>query len=101
MAAPARRFESFSGPVSDSRRFKVRLDGEPVEGHGPYESEEALVEGLEAIHERLDLGHGRGTVHVYEDANTSLGVGQTYVGWVDAGSILMAGEVPENRIRGS
>lgn len=85
--------------MSDDRRYKVRFDGQPLEGYGPYESEGALVEGLREIRRSSSIGHGRGVVHVYEDADTPLGVGRTYVGWIDAESVLMTGEVADERLR--
>lgn len=70
-----------------------------MEGVGPYESEHALVEGLKEVQQNPNIGHGRGVVHVYEGADTPLGVGRKYLGWIDAVSVLMAGEVVDERIR--
>lgn len=87
--------------MPDNRLYKLHKDGEPVEGGGPYEEEEALIDALVEINRSNNLEWGELVVHVYETDATPLGIGRKYLGSIDGGAILMMGEVDEDRIRRS
>jgi hypothetical protein len=85
--------------VPDHRLYKLHKDGEPVEGFGPYKEEAALIDALVEINRATQLEWGELTVHVYETDATPLGIGRKYLGAIDGGTVLMMGEVDEERVR--
>lgn len=84
-----------------NRLYKLHKDGEPIEAFGPYEEENSLIDALVEINRSNDLEWGELVVHVYETDATPLGIGRKYLGSIDGGTILMMGEVDEDRIRRS
>jgi len=72
-----------------------------MDGFGPYEEEDALVDALIEINRSSNLDWGDLVVHVYETDATPLGIGRKYLGSIEGGTILMMGEVDEGRIRRS
>jgi hypothetical protein len=88
--------------VPDNRLYKLYKDGEPVEGGGgSYRNEEKLLDALVEISRGSQFEWGQLTVHVYETDATPLGIGRKYLGTIDGGTVLMMGEVDEERIRES
>jgi hypothetical protein len=85
--------------VPDHRLYKLHREGEPVADVGPFEAEEALVDALVEINRASQVGGGEFVVHVYETDATPLGIGRKYLGAIDAGTVLMMGEVDEDRVR--
>ncbi len=84
--------------MSDHRLYRVHINGEPVDGVGPYEDEEQLIEALLEINRSPQL-QGDLTVHVYKTDATPLGIGRKYLGAISGGTVLMMGEVDEDRVR--
>lgn len=84
--------------MSDARLYRVHMNGEPIEGVGPYENEEQLIEALLEINRGAQVT-GDLTVHVYETDATPLGIGRKYLGAISGGTVLMMGEVDEERVR--
>lgn len=87
--------------MSTNRLYRLHVDGEPVDGVGPFKREDSLIEAL------LDLNRNRQfelptlTVHVYKTDATPLGIGRKYLGAIDGSTVLMLGEVDEDRVRSS
>ena len=72
-----------------------------MEGVGPYEEEEPLIDALVEINRADQFKWGQIVVHVYETDATPLGIGRKYLGAIDAGTVLMMGEIDEERVRQS
>lgn len=87
--------------MPDNRLYKLYKDEEPIDGLGPYEEEEALLDALVEVSRDAQLEWGRWVVHVYETDATPLGIGRKYLGAIDGGTVLMMGEVDEGRVRRS
>ena len=87
--------------MPDNRLYKLQQNGESVEGIGPFEAEEALIDALVELNRTSQLAWGEVVVHVYETDATPLGIGRKYLGTIDAGTVLMMGEVDEERVRDS
>jgi hypothetical protein len=85
--------------VPDNRLYKIHQNGESVEGVGPFEVEEDLIDALVELNRSSQLAWGEVVVHVYETDATPLGIGRKYLGAIDAGTVLMMGEVDEERVR--
>lgn len=101
MLYPFRVFSLLLSSVPDNRLYKLHKDGEPVEGFGPYKEEAPLIDALVEINRATQLEWGELTVHVYETDATPLGIGRKYLGAIDGGTVLMMGEVDEERVRHS
>jgi len=86
--------------VPDNRLYRLHVSGAPVEGYGPYEDEDRLIDALVEMNRSADLEWGDLVVHVYETDATPLGIGRTYLGSIDGGTVLMMGEVDEERVTG-
>lgn len=84
-----------------NRLYRLHVSGNPVDGFGPYEDENELIDALVEINRSTQLEWGELIVHVYETDATSLGIGRKYLGSIDGGTILMMGEVDEERVTGS
>ncbi len=87
--------------MSDNRLYRLHVGGDLVDGYGPYEDEDALIDGLVDISRSTDLEWGELVVHVYETDATPLGIGRKYLGSIDGGTVLMMGEVDEERVTSS
>lgn len=87
--------------MPDNRLYRLHVGGDLVDGYGPYEDEDALIDGLVDINRSTDLGWGELVVHVYETDATPLGIGRKYLGSIDGGTVLMMGEVDEERVTSS
>lgn len=87
--------------MSDNRLYRLHAGGDLVDGYGPYEDEDALIDGLVDINRSTDLEWGELVVHVYETDATPLGIGRKYLGSIDGGTVLMMGEVDEERVTSS
>jgi hypothetical protein len=85
--------------VPDNRLYKLHKNGEPVENVGPFTDEEHLIDALIQINRSTQLQWGELIVHVYETDATPLGIGRKYLGSIDGGTVLMMGEVDEERVR--
>lgn len=85
--------------VAENRLYRVHQDGSPIEGIGPFEDEEALIDALIQINQSSRLQGDRLVVHVYETDATPLGIGRKYLGAIEGGTVLMMGEVDEDRVR--
>jgi hypothetical protein len=66
---------------------------------GPFEAEDALIDALLELNRASQFACGEFVVHVYETDATPLGIGRKYLGAIDAGTVLMMGEVDEERVR--
>ena len=84
--------------MPDDRIYRVHVNGEPVEGIGPYDDEDALIEALLEVN-RQPRFDGTPVVHVYKTDATPLGIGRKYLGAIDGDTVLMMGEVDEERVR--
>jgi hypothetical protein len=84
--------------VPDNRLYRLHVGGDLVEGYGPYEDEDALIDALVDINQSTDLDWSELVVHVYETDATPLGIGRKYLGSIDGGTVLMMGEVDEERV---
>lgn len=89
-----------SGSVPDNRLYKLHKNGKPVDEFGPYKNEKNLIDALVEINRATQLEWGELVVHVYETDATPLGIGRRYLGAIDGGTVLMMGEVDEERVRG-
>jgi len=89
-----------SGSVPDHRLYKLHKNGKSVDGLGPYDEEEDLIDALVEINRTTQLEWGELVVHVYETDATPLGIGRKYLGAIGGGTVLMMGEVDEERVRG-
>jgi hypothetical protein len=87
--------------VPDNRLYRVHVGGKPVEGLGPYEDEDTLVDALVEINRSAKLESSELVVHVYETDATPLGIGRKYLGSIEGQTVLMMGEVDEKRVRGT
>lgn len=87
--------------MPDNRLYRLHVGGDLVDGYGPYEDEDALIDGLVDINRSTDLDWGELVVHVYETDATPLGIGRKYLGSIDGGTVLMMGEVDEERVTSS
>ncbi|MEF8796552.1 MAG: hypothetical protein V5A22_13785 [Salinivenus sp.] len=87
--------------MPDNRLYRLHVGGDLVDGYGPYEDEDALIDGLVDINRSTDLEWGELVVHVYETDATPLGIGRKYLGSIDGGTVLMMGEVDEERVTSS
>jgi hypothetical protein len=87
--------------VPDNRLYKLRREGEPVEGRGPYETEDRLIDALVELSRADQFEWGELVVHVYETDATPLGIGRKYLGAIDGGTVLLMGEVDEERVQRS
>jgi hypothetical protein len=87
--------------VPDNRLYRLHVGGNLVDGYGPYEDEDALIDALVDINRSTDLEWGELVVHVYETDATPLGIGRKYLGSIDGGTVLMMGEVDEERVTSS
>lgn len=85
--------------MPDNRLYKLHRNGEPVDDFGPYEDEEVLIDALIEMNRGPEIDGGELTVHVYETDATPLGIGRRYLGAIDGGTVLMMGEVDEERVR--
>lgn len=85
--------------MAENRLYRVHQDGSPIEGIGPFEEEEALIDALIQVNQSTHLQEGSLVVHVYETDATPLGIGRKYLGSIDGGTVLMMGEVDEERVR--
>lgn len=85
--------------VPENRLYKVHKNGEPIQNVGPFEDEGALIDALIQINRSTQLQWGTVIVHVYETDATPLGIGRKYLGSIDGGTVLMMGEVDEDRVR--
>lgn len=84
--------------MSDHRLYRVHVNGDPVDGVGPYEDESTLIEALLELNRNSQF-EGELTVHVYKTDATPLGIGRKYIGAIDGSTVLMMGEVDEERVR--
>lgn len=87
--------------MPNNRLYRLHVGGDLVDGYGPYEDEDALIDGLVDINRSTDLEWGELVVHVYETDATPLGIGRKYLGSIDGGTVLMMGEVDEKRVTSS
>jgi len=87
--------------VPDNRLYRLHVSGTPIEGYGPYEDEDSLIDALVEINRSTDLERGDLVVHVYETDATPLGIGRKYLGSIDGETVLMMGEVDEERVTGT
>jgi hypothetical protein len=87
--------------VPDNRLYRLHVGGDLVDGYGPYEDEDALIDALVDINRSTNLDWGELVVHVYETDATPLGIGRKYLGSIDGGTVLMMGEVDEDRVTSS
>lgn len=87
--------------MPDNRLYRLHVGGDLVDGYGPYEDEDALIDALVDINRSTDLEWGELVVHVYETDATPLGIGRKYLGSIDGGTVLMMGEVDEERVTSS
>lgn len=87
--------------MSAHRLYKVHVDGKPVEGVGPFSGEDSLIEALLELNRNSELELATLTVHVYKTDATPLGIGRKYLGAIDGSTVLMLGEVDEDRVRSS
>lgn len=87
--------------MPDNRLYRLHVGGNLVDGYGPYEDEDALIDALVDINRSTDLEWGELVVHVYETDATPLGIGRKYLGSIDGGTVLMMGEVDEERVTSS
>lgn len=85
--------------VSDHRLYKLHRNGEPIEEVGPFEAEEPLIDALVELNRASQFAWGEVIVHVYETDATPLGIGRKYLGAIDGSTVLMMGEVDEDRVR--
>jgi hypothetical protein len=65
---------------------------------GPFHDEAELVDALLQLSRRSGVRSGEITVHVYRTHIFDEGMGRRYLGCMDATSILMAGNVNEDRL---
>ncbi len=86
--------------MPDNRLYRVHVGGKPVEGLGPYDNENALVDALVELNQSAHLKSSELVVHVYETDATPLGIGRKYLGSIGGQTVLMMGEVDEERVRG-
>ena len=87
--------------MPDHRLYKLRREGEPIEDRGPYEDEDRLIDALVELNRTNQFAWGELVVHVYETDATPLGIGRKYLGTIDGGTVLMMGEVDEERVQQS
>lgn len=87
--------------MSTNRLYRVHVDGEPVEGVGPFKQEDPLIEALLDLNRNRQLELTTLTVHVYQTDATPLGIGRKYLGSIEGSTVLMLGEVDEERVRSS
>jgi hypothetical protein len=87
--------------VPDNRLYKLHRNGEPMADFGPYSEEDALIDALVEISRADQFEWGQLVVHVYETDATPLGIGRKYLGAIDGGTVLMMGEVDEERVQRS
>ncbi|MFB6249607.1 MAG: hypothetical protein ABEL97_13660 [Salinibacter sp.] len=87
--------------MPDNRLYRLHVGGDRIDGYGPYEDEDALIDALVDINRTTDLEWGELVVHVYETDATPLGIGRRYLGSIDGGTVLMMGEVDEDRVTSS
>lgn len=88
--------------MSDSFLYRVPEVGPRWTAHfpsGTYETQAELIGALRAFRERHGLPADL-DVHVYKTDGTPLSVGRTYVGSIDAETVLAAGGVDMARLRG-
>lgn len=86
--------------MPDNRLYRVHVGGQPIEGLGPYENENSLLDALVEINQSAHLGSSELVVHVYKTDATPLGIGRKYLGSINGQTVLMMGEVDEERVRG-
>jgi hypothetical protein len=86
--------------VPDNRLYRLHIGGAPADEFGPYEDEDALVDALLELSRSSRFERGDLTVHVYETDATPLGIGRRYLGAIDGGTVLVMGEVDEDRVVG-
>lgn len=65
---------------------------------GLFEAEDALIDALVELNRASQVACGDTVVHVYETDATPLGIGRRYLGAIDAGAVLMMGEVDKDRM---
>ena len=87
--------------MPDNRLYRLHVGGDLVDGYGPYEDEDTLIDALVDINQSTDLEWSELVVHVYETDATPLGIGRKYLGSIDGGTVLMMGEVDEERVTSS
>lgn len=87
--------------MPDNRLYKLHRNDEPIEGVGPFEAEEPLIDALVELNRSAQFAWGEVVVHVYETDATPLGIGRKYLGAIDGSTVLMMGEVDEDRVRDS
>lgn len=87
--------------MSTNRLYRVHVDGEPVEGVGPFDHEDPLIEALLELNRDSRFELATLTVHVYKTDATPLGIGRKYLGAIEGSTVLMLGEVDEDRVRSS
>lgn len=85
--------------MPDNRLYKVHKDGAPIDNVGPFRDEGTLIDALIQISRSTELEWGTLIVHVYETDATPLGIGRKYLGAIEGETVLMMGEVDEDRVR--
>ena len=85
--------------MPDNRLYKVHTDGGAVDQVGPFDDEDALIDALLQLKRASDVNGSTLVVHVYETDATPLGIGRKYLGAIDGATVLMMGEVDEERVR--
>jgi len=85
--------------VPDHRLYKLHRNGEPVEDVGPFEAEEPLLDALVELNRSTQFAWGEVVVHVYKTDATPLGIGRKYLGAISGTTVLMMGEVDEERVQ--
>jgi hypothetical protein len=65
---------------------------------GPFHDEAEVVDALRRINRCSGVRIGEITVHVYRTHIFDEGLGRRYLGCMDGTSILMAGDVNEDRL---
>jgi hypothetical protein len=99
--AQLQRFHFPARPMSDSILYRVPEPGAGWPEYfpcGTYEDPSRLVARLQVFSQRHGLPKGL-CVHVHETDATPLGIGRKHVGTINAGSVLMAGEIDLDRVR--
>jgi hypothetical protein len=87
--------------MSDSLLYRVPEVGPQWPDYfpsGTYRDEARLVAALEVFSRRHGLPQGF-SVHVYETDATPLDIGRKHVGTINAGSVLMAGEINMGKVK--
>jgi hypothetical protein len=81
--------------MAKRRVYRLHRNGAYLDSFGPYYDERRLIAALREINAATNVLPGEITVHVYEKPE---GIGRRYLGPIDATTILMTGEVNEDRL---